>query len=85
MISSLAIAAATLLIACGNGKTTNNSEETTTEQTQTAARQYDFRIVAQHAHSTESYTQGLEYVDGVMWEGTGHEGTFLLIVLVESS
>ena len=74
MISSLAIAAATLLIACGNGKTTNNSEETTTEQTQTAARQYDFRIVAQHAHSTESYTQGLEYVDGVMWEGTGHEG-----------
>ena len=74
MISSLAIAAATLLIACGNGKTTNNSEETTTENTQTAAKQYDFRIVAQHAHSTESYTQGLEYVDGVMWEGTGHEG-----------
>lgn len=35
---------------------------------------YDYNIVAEHPHSTHSYTQGLQYIDGVMWEGTGREG-----------
>jgi glutamine cyclotransferase len=38
------------------------------------AKEYDYRIVARYPHATTSYTQGLEYVDGVMWEGTGQEG-----------
>lgn len=77
MISTLLLTAATLLAACGNGGDKNSDNETTeatTTQKSVVAQEYDFRIVAQHAHSTESYTQGLEYVDGVMWEGTGHEG-----------
>ena len=77
MISTLTMAAAALLIACGNGSATNsndNTAETPTTEQNIVAKEYDFRIVAQHAHSTESYTQGLEYVDGVMWEGTGREG-----------
>ena len=75
MITSLILGAATLLTACGNGKNTSTSEEDkTTEQKTVLATEYDYRIVAEYAHSAESYTQGLEYVDGVMWEGTGREG-----------
>ena len=77
MISTLLTAAATLLMACsggGNKNSENETSDTTTTERSVAAQEYDFRIVAQHAHSTDSYTQGLEYVDGVMWEGTGREG-----------
>ncbi|MCH5329702.1 MAG: glutaminyl-peptide cyclotransferase [Alistipes sp.] len=35
---------------------------------------YGFRIVAEHPHLTSSYTQGLQYIDGEMWEGTGQYG-----------
>lgn len=35
---------------------------------------YDYRIVKQYPHSKTSYTQGLQLVDGVMWEGTGQNG-----------
>ncbi|MBR5201573.1 MAG: glutaminyl-peptide cyclotransferase [Alistipes sp.] len=77
MISSLAIAAATLLMACGNSTNNNNDsneEATPVVEKNVTAAEYDFRIVASHTHATDSYTQGLEYVDGVMWEGTGREG-----------
>ena len=73
MISSLAIVA--LLMACGNNPSTTTGEENNTIVSKSVtAKEYDFRIVAEYAHSAESYTQGLEYVDGVMWEGTGREG-----------
>ena len=32
---------------------------------------YTYRVVAQSAHSREAYTQGLQYADGKLWEGTG--------------
>lgn len=35
---------------------------------------YSYRVVASYPHLTTSYTQGLQYVDGVMWEGTGLNG-----------
>ena len=76
-ISTLLLTAALLLAACANGgnKNSKNEEaETTTSKSSTAAQEYYYRIVASYPHSTDSYTQGLEYVDGVMWEGTGHEG-----------
>lgn len=77
MFTTLAIAAATLLASCGG---TNNKSDNTTETNEdtkpstTVAIQYDYRVASKHPHSTTSYTQGLEYVDGVMWEGTGREG-----------
>ena len=74
MITSLIFATA-ILAACGNNNGTSTSEEDKTQETKSVvAKEYDYRIVAKHAHSAESYTQGLEYVDGVMWEGTGREG-----------
>jgi glutamine cyclotransferase len=77
MFTTLAIAAATLLASCGG---TNNKSDNTTETNEgtkpstTVAIQYDYRVASKHPHSTTSYTQGLEYVDGVMWEGTGRKG-----------
>lgn len=36
--------------------------------------EYGYKIKNIYPHSTNSYTQGLQYVDGVMWEGTGEYG-----------
>ena len=65
---------ASLLVSCGGGNNSKSTTETTTQQTSVSAVEYDFRVVSKHPHSATSYTQGLQYVDGVMWEGTGHEG-----------
>lgn len=35
---------------------------------------YTFSVKNSYPHSTQSYTQGLQYVDGVLWEGTGEWG-----------
>ena len=35
---------------------------------------YTFSVKNVYPHSTASYTQGLQYVDGVLWEGTGEWG-----------
>ena len=72
----------TTLIACGGGGGTKEGDkepaskeqsDSTTQKNSSAVR-YNYRIVAEYPHSTESYTQGLELYDGVMWEGTGQHG-----------
>ena len=35
---------------------------------------YTYEIVAEYPHLRTSYTQGLQFVDGEMWEGTGEYG-----------
>lgn len=35
---------------------------------------YTYRVTAEHPHLATSYTQGLQYIDGQMWEGTGQFG-----------
>lgn len=78
-IFAIAIATTLLIVSCG-GKSTKKSDsntttkEATTEQKIVIAELYDYTVVAEYPHSTRSYTQGLQYVDGVMWEGTGREG-----------
>ena len=78
-ILGITITVALLTISCG-GNTTKKSNTTPaaegakSEQRLTIAKLYDYNVVAEYPHSTGSYTQGLQYVDGVMWEGTGREG-----------
>lgn len=77
-INIVAIMVASLLVACGGvkGKSSAKKPEAVavkSEQPQAAAL-YDYRVVAEYPHAVESYTQGLQYIDGVMWEGTGREG-----------
>lgn len=43
-----------------------------------AVKQYGYTVKAEHPHLETSYTQGLQYVDGVMWEGTGQSGESVL-------
>lgn len=35
---------------------------------------YGYRVVAEYPHAPDAYTQGLQYVDGVLYEGTGLYG-----------
>ena len=37
-------------------------------------KEYTYTIRAVHPHPATSYTQGLQYVDGRLWEGTGQHG-----------
>ncbi|MBQ2395359.1 MAG: glutaminyl-peptide cyclotransferase [Alistipes sp.] len=56
----------------GCGGNTNAHQYTTPAPIE--PKQYGFEVVATYPHLTTSYTQGLQYVDGVMWEGTGQHG-----------
>ncbi len=42
-------------------------------------RRYDYTIVESYPHSTSSYTQGLQIVDGELFEGTGMYGESRLL------
>ena len=35
---------------------------------------YTYEVVAEHPHLRTSYTQGLQFIDGELWEGTGEYG-----------
>jgi glutamine cyclotransferase len=36
---------------------------------------YSYQVVKEYPHDVAAYTQGLEYVDGLLYEGTGNYGT----------
>jgi glutamine cyclotransferase len=40
---------------------------------------YTYHIVAEYPHSRTSYTQGLQFVEGELWEGTGEYGKSRLL------
>ena len=40
---------------------------------------YTYRVKAVYPHAVDSYTQGLQYADGYMWEGTGMKGESRLL------
>lgn len=41
-------------------------------------RYYDYTVLQSYPHPTESYTQGLQFVDGKLLEGTGQNGKSVL-------
>lgn len=81
-------AAVLLLAACGaNASRSGARRQASSEPAATAAvrttqnvapKFYTYRVRAVHPHSTSDYTQGLQFVDGVMWEGTGQHGQSLV-------
>lgn len=46
-----------------------------------SVKHYGFRVVAEMPHSTDSYTQGLEWHEGVFYEGTGLNGHSRLMIV----
>src|SRR6201992_3706951 len=45
-----------------------------------AAPVLHYKVIAEYPHSTESYTEGLFYLDGFFYEGTGIAGHSALLV-----
>ena len=46
-----------------------------------AAPTFGYKVVATYPHSTESYTEGFFYLDGLFYEGTGLAGRSALLVI----
>ena len=65
------------LAACGGGRRGATSQPAQ----RVVPRHYTYEKVAEYPHSETSYTQGLQYVDGKMWEGTGHCGQSRLQII----
>ena len=65
----MALAVAASVVACGSQAQKSASVPQVVQPVE-----YGYKIKNIFPHSTNSYTQGLQYVDGVMWEGTGEYG-----------
>ena len=70
--AAILIAFATL-VSCGGVRKKSDSAQTT-EPTF-----YTYEVVAEYPHSRTSYTQGLQFVDDELWEGTGEYGNSRLL------
>ena len=46
-----------------------------------AAPIYGYKVVAAYPHSTDSYTEGFFYLDGLFYEGTGLQGHSAVLVI----
>lgn len=58
------------LVSCGGGTVRTAKQAITPVQ----PKQYTYTVRNTYPHLTTSYTQGLQYIDGVLWEGTGQHG-----------
>jgi glutamine cyclotransferase len=45
-----------------------------------AAPIYDYKVIAKYPHSTDNYTEGFFYLDGLFYEGTGLNGHSAIVV-----
>ncbi len=46
---------------------------------------YGYQVVAKYPHSTQSYTEGFLFLDGLFYEGTGLEGKSALMAIAPST
>ncbi|MGW8314969.1 MAG: glutaminyl-peptide cyclotransferase [Bacteroidales bacterium] len=63
-----------LRIFFGNG-TSENQSQSITFLSDLVPQEYTYRVVHEYPHDPEAYTQGLEFVDGWLYEGTGNRGS----------
>ena len=56
------------LVSCGGVR------KKSAEQRVVEPQFYTYEVVAEYPHNRTSYTQGLQFVDGELWEGTGEYG-----------
>lgn len=64
-------------ISCGG--TPSKSGEPQAVEHPVAPQFYTYQVVAEYPHSRTSYTQGLQFIDGELWEGTGEYGESKLL------
>jgi glutamine cyclotransferase len=58
----------------GGGKSENQSQQITL-LSDLVPEEFTYRVVREYPHDPEAYTQGLEYVEGWLYEGTGNRGS----------
>lgn len=67
---------ASLLFSCASG-----GKRKQQPAARPAAKTYTYEVIASYPHLTSSYTQGLQFIDGAMWEGTGEYGDSKLQII----
>lgn len=74
--TAIFLLSALLLCACGGpaARAKRPGKKTPDTASPVQPREYTYRIRATYPHSATAYTQGLQYADGLLWEGTGQHG-----------
>ncbi len=57
------------------GGGSENHSQQITFLSDVAPVEYSYQVVKEYPHEVTAYTQGLQYVDGMLYEGTGNYGT----------
>ncbi len=68
------------MVACKNN-TSNNDDDTEIVNTITPPANINYNIVAIYPHDTASFTQGLQWINDTLYEGTGLEGESRLMMV----
>jgi len=76
-ITAIALLASLLLASCGG----NAARPRRTVSAPAEPKRYGYTVRSVHPHPTTSYTQGLQFADGILWEGTGQHGQSVLQTL----
>lgn len=58
-----------------SGGESENQSQQVTFLSELVPTEYTYRVVNEYPHDPGAYTQGLEYLDGWLYEGTGNRGT----------
>lgn len=66
----IALALSVSIVACGSQPSKSISQPAIVQPVQ-----YTYKVKNTYPHAAHCYTQGLQYVDGLMWEGTGEYGS----------
>ena len=70
----IALALSMSIVACGSQPSKSVSQPAIVQPVQ-----YTYKVKNTYPHCTHCYTQGLQYVDGLMWEGTGEYGSSQIV------
>ena len=70
----IALAMLASVVACGSQQQKSIAQPQIVQPTT-----YVCKVKNVYPHSVDSYTQGLQFVDGVMWEGTGEYGSSQIV------
>ena len=70
----IALALSMSIVACGS-----QSKKSVSQPAIVQPVQYTYKVKNTYPHATHCYTQGLQYVDGLMWEGTGEYGSSQIV------
>lgn len=60
-----------MIISCGNPTANSNGNSTVNKPANAVVPAYDYQIVKTYPHDPKAFTQGLEYHEGFLYEGTG--------------